>query len=347
MALPAILGAVAAVAAVGGVGAGVNGGVSMKKASKTLKMATAIRDDAVKDFELQNSVTTTTMDELGKKELEICAKFQDFSDVLEMIQGRPEFKEYNKDGITIPKYDPEELKKVSVGASVLIGGMGGATLGTTGGFAAAGVTTSAVMALGTASTGTPIAALSGAAATKATLAALGGGSIAAHGGGIALGTTMLGVSAAGIGILVGGVIFSITGTALSKKADEAYYQAMRIEQQVIGINKYLVKLRGYANKYMDLLLKVNLIYEHEFEKLKHTVIDEHKENWSDYSEAEKRNVRISILLVGLLYKMCQVSLVKQSETENSINSVNVEDIEKCMNVVNKTLDDEYIENKEE
>lgn len=46
------------------------------------------------------------------------------------------------------------------------------------------------MALGTASTGTAIFALSGAAATNATLAALGGGSLAAEGGEIALGTTI-------------------------------------------------------------------------------------------------------------------------------------------------------------
>ena len=74
------------------------------------------------------------------------------------------------------------LKKVSIGAGVLLGGLGGAAVGTAGGFAAAGATTSAVMALGTASTGTAIASLSGAAATNATLAALGGGAIAAGAG---------------------------------------------------------------------------------------------------------------------------------------------------------------------
>lgn len=56
----------------------------------------------------------------------------------------------------------------------MVGGLGGALLGTAGGFAASGATTAAVMALGTASTGTAISTLSGAAATNATLAALGG-----------------------------------------------------------------------------------------------------------------------------------------------------------------------------
>ncbi len=347
MPLPVVLGVIAAVSAAGGVGAGIKGGLSMKSASETNKRATAIRDEAVKEFELQNSVTTEVMDELGKMELEICAQFQEFSDVLEMIQGRPEFKEYRKDDVTIPQYNPEELKKVSVGASVLLGGMGGATLGTAGGFAAAGVTTSAVYALGTASTGTAIASLSGAAATNATLAALGGGAVAYGGGGIALGTTMLGVSTAGVGILIGGIIFSVTGSNLSKKADEAYYQAMHIEQEVAGINKHLIKLRAYAGKYYDLLCRLRKIYEREFSKLKGIVVDNNKVNWSEYSESEKRTVRINVLLVGLLYKMCQVTLVKKTEKENGVNSVNVDAIEKCMHDVNKTIEDEELDKQDD
>lgn len=52
-------------------------------------------------------------------------------------------------------------------------------------------TLAAISAWGTAGTGTAIASLSGAAATNATLAFLGGGSVAAGGGGIALGSAIL------------------------------------------------------------------------------------------------------------------------------------------------------------
>ncbi len=345
MPLPIILGVVAAVAATGGTGATAHGAVNMKKAKDTLKRATALRDEAVKDFELQNSVTSAAMDELGTLELEICSQFQEFSDVLEKIQGRPEFKEYNKDGVSISKYDPEELKKVSVGASVIIGGLTGSALGTAGGFAAAGVTTSAVMALGTASTGTAIASLSGAAATNATLAALGGGAVAAGGGGMALGSTMLGVSTAGIGILVGGIIFSVTGSALSKKADEAYYQAMQIEHQIEIINRYLVRLQTYARHYYDLLSRVKAIYDREFSKLKTIVVDNGNNQWSEFTGEEKAVVYNTVLLVGLLYKMCQVTLVNKAENKNGVNSVNVTAIDKCMNEVTKTLEDENLESE--
>ena len=348
MPIPIILGVAAAVAATGGVGASAHGGAKMFKAKDTLKRAESIREEAIKDFELQNSVTTSAMDDLGNLELEICSQFQDFSDVLEQIQGRPEFKEYNKDGITVPKYDPEELKKVSVGASVLLGGMGGAALGTAGGFAAAGATTSAVMALGTASTGTAIASLSGVAATNATLAALGGGALAAGGGGMALGSTMLGVSTAGIGILIGGIIFSITGSGLSKKADEAYYQAKEIERQVENINRYLVELHKCARKYYALLKKVKDAYDVEFSKLRYIVVEKKKTVWSEFTEEEKTLVHNNILLVGLLFRMCQVNLVRRiGEDDKAVNTINRDDIDDCMDDVTNMLEDKKFNNEEE
>ncbi len=339
MPLPLILGVGAAVAAAGGVGAGVNGGVRMKMADRTMKRAIAKRDDALSTFELQNSVTARQMDDLGRLELDVCAHFEDFSDVMEKIQGRPKFKDYTDETLQIPKYDPEELKRVSVGAGLLIGGIGGAALGTAGGFAAAGATTSAVMALGTASTGTAIASLSGVAATNATLAAIGGGAVAAGGGGIALGTTILGVSTLGVGLLVGGVIFSVTGSKLSHKADEAYYQALEIERQVEVINKYLRDLKVCAQEYQIFLEKIRKVYEDSFNSLKRTIIEENKTEWSSFTTEERINTQNCILLVGLLYKMCQVSLVIKDPEDPEKNIVNISSVNDCVDQVTRALED--------
>ncbi|MEX0171149.1 hypothetical protein [Streptomyces sp. LMG1-1-1.1] len=68
-------------------------------------------------------------------------------------------------------------------------------------------TVAAVGAFATASTGTAISGLSGAAATSAVLAWLGGGSLAAGGGGIAAGTLVLGgIAAAPVLLAAGGFI---------------------------------------------------------------------------------------------------------------------------------------------
>lgn len=81
-------------------------------------------------------------------------------------------------------------------------------LGVGGGALAGALTTfgayNGTMALAAASTGTAISSLSGAAATNATLAWLGGGSLASGGMGIAGGTMALGALAAGPALLVAG-----------------------------------------------------------------------------------------------------------------------------------------------
>ena len=168
MPLPLIIGGIAAVAGIAGVGSGIHGGILMKEADDTMGLAQRKQERAIALFNEKNDETTALMDKIGLKELEILSSFDKFSDILEKIQGRPEFKAYNKEGIEIPEYEAEELKKISAGAGMLLGGAGGAAVGTVSGFAAAGATTSAVMALGTASTGTAISSLSGAAATNAT-----------------------------------------------------------------------------------------------------------------------------------------------------------------------------------
>lgn len=330
MPLPLILGVGAAVAGLVGVGNGIHGAVKMKEANDTVKSAEKRHKSNIEKFERKNESTSKVMDALGKLELQILNSFDQFSDTIEKIQNRPQFKEYNKDGITLPKYDKENLKKVSVGASVLLGGLGGAAIGTAGGFAAAGATTSAVMALGTASTGTAIASLSGAAATNATLAALGGGAIAAGGGGIALGTTILGATTLGVGILVGGIIFNVTGGKLSEKADEAYKQMQKAEETINKVCNYLDELEVTANTYYSSLTKVREKYLETFNYVSYVVNTLHKVDWNDFTEEERTATQNAVLLVGLLYNMCKVSLVNKAENENEMNTINKVEVEKSI-----------------
>lgn len=331
MPLPLILGIGAGIAGAAGLGAGVNGAVKMKKANDIMKDAEARHNQNIRKFENRSKLANAAMDKLGELELRILKDFDDFSKTIEKIQNKPDFEEYNKDGVKLPKYNKEELTKVSVGAGVLLGGLGGAAIGTAGGFAAAGATTSAVMALGTASTGTAIASLSGAAATNATLAALGGGAIAAGGGGIALGTTILGATTLGVGVLVGGIIFNLTGKKLSNKADEAYYQMKSAEDTINKICRYLTDLESLAKSYSSALVTVREKYNDNYKFISYVVNKMNKYDWNEFSDDEKLALENTVLLVGLLYKMCQVNLVIKAKNENEMNTLN-------RTVVNKTLD---------
>lgn len=337
MPLPLILGIAAGIAAVSGVGAGIHGGVKMKEANDTMKSADSRHKENIARFESTNKNTTEMMDKLGKLELDILSSFKQFSDVFEKIQNRPEFKEIQVGEVKIPQYNPEELQKASVGAGVLLGGLGGAAMGTAGGFAAAGATTAAVMALGTASTGTAIASLSGVAATNATLAAIGGGSLAAGGLGIAGGTAILGGATLGVGLLVGGIIFNITGSSLSKKADEAWEQMKKAEAQIDKICKYLNELKSTASDYYNSLKSVNDIYKRNFETVRYTVEIDERANWNYFTRQERLATENCVLLVSLLYSMCKVQLVLKSSNDSDTNKINHEAINKAKSTTNAAL----------
>lgn len=339
MPLPFLLGAAAAGAL--GVGSGIHGAIKMKDAKDTMDVAKWRNEKNVAHFEEENKKTSEELDRLGKMELEILHSFEEFSNVFEQIKNRPEFKEYKKNGVTLPKYDKEELKEVAVGAGVLLGGLGGAGLGAAGGFAAAGATTAAVMALGTASTGTAIASLSGVAATNATLAALGGGSIAAGGGGMALGTTILGATTLGVGLLVGGVIFNFTGNSLSEKADEAWEQMKKAEIQINDICSYLVDLRKISSQYYAIVSEVNSVYQKHLSGLSGIVTVLGHTDWNTFTLREKELTENTVLLVGLLYNMCKVELVLKNTNQNEKNIINKDTVEKSIDIAKTIMNEKF------
>jgi hypothetical protein len=113
-----------------------------------------------------------------------------------------------------------ELTRISA-LDVSNGSMQGIAAGTAGAFGAYGT----VGLLASASTGTAISSLSGAAATNATLAWLGGGSLATGGLGVAGGTWVLGG-------LVAGPALAIAGYALASKAEEALTKAEEYKAEV-------------------------------------------------------------------------------------------------------------------
>lgn len=339
--IPLAVKGVAVVAGAAGVGTAVHGAAKMKEANDTMKSAQSCHEANMEKFEKKNKSTSTDMDKLGELELNILNSFSEFSDVFEQIKNRPVFEAYSKAGVTLPKYDGEKIKEVSVGAGVLLGGLGGAGLGAAGGFAAAGATTAAVMALGTASTGTAIATLSGAALTNATLAALGGGAIAAGGGGIAAGTAVLGAATLGVGLLIGGVIFSFTGGKLSDKADEAWDQMRKAEKQINSICTYLEELKQTSNIYYTALAKVNEIYKEHLNGLNKIVNRLDHKDWNTFTREERQLTENTVLLVGLLYNMCKVELVLKAKKDGDMNTINTEAVETSVKNAETVLADKF------
>ena len=104
---------------------------------------------------------------------------------------------------------------------------------------------------GTASTGTAISALSGAAATNAALAWLGGGAVAAGGGGMAAGNTLLAL-AGPVGWAIGGVAIAGSGIYLNKRnkdlAKKATQQRIEVEAELRSFQTVRREIEGFRER---------------------------------------------------------------------------------------------------
>lgn len=335
MPLPIILGGLAAIAGAAGIGTGVKGAIDSKKANDMMKAAKYRNEENLDNFNEISESTQTAMNKLGKLEMTVAKDFERFSDAFEKIKSRPDFSA-RKFNVDIEDFNYGEIRTVSVAASAFLGAAGGGAAGAVFGTAAAAGTTAAVMALGTASTGTAIATLSGAAATNAALAAIGGGALAAGGGGIALGTTILGASTLGVGFLVGGVILAATGSKVKEKAYEAYSGMLENEEAINKSIKYFTRIRRSANKLYKAIKKVCLIYEVNVVKLIELV--NQNTDWSTYDDDERLLIENNILLVTILHKMINTPLLKVTKTDKKGNPTETDlDTKKVNSVITSSL----------
>ncbi len=341
MPIPIVIAAIAAIAGATGAGGIGYGAKKMKDSSDMQKKAQYRYDQKLKSLEEKNKKTLAQMDALGALELEAVSSFKNFFGLIGAIEDFPEYLELNTENIKMSKdtikYDSVAIKNASIGASVLIGGLSGAALGTAGGFAAVGATTAAVAALGVASTGTPIAALSGAAATSATLAALGGGSLLAGGAGMLGGTLVLGGAALGVGLLFGGIAFGFVGKSISKKAEQAVCQANAAIRQADKMINHMHTLGEYAVKYTTVLGMLYRLYSQHIDAVERIVNVYGKRSWNGLEEKEKKIIKNCMLLVTLIYNMCTVRFVLPAENNNSVNKINFSDIESTIETTKRIL----------
>jgi hypothetical protein len=153
-------------------------------------------EEAMQQCEEKHRYASQQFEDLGKIRLEAVVTLGKAVAFLEKAKLKDR-KLFEKCNIT-----PEQLvewRTASVHAVEILGGVASSAL--------SGVATSVAVyglvgTLGSAGTGAAIGTLSGAAATNATLAWLGGGTIAAGGGGVAAGTVVLGGLVVGPAILV-------------------------------------------------------------------------------------------------------------------------------------------------
>lgn len=220
--IPAVLIAVGAIAGGGGATLGGLGALDFKRATDRRKAALADYEARRKRSENSVAATNDLLCSFGRQQqqalVDVVIRMRDF-----LVRHEKQLRESEKllvEGVDAQHKPIPGLSRLEVDALALVGGAIGATVASVGSGAGVGALAGAI---GSASTGTAISALSGVAAENALLAWLGGGSLAAGGGGVALGGLALNFVTIGPALLVGGLVTKGQGAKELTKAknDEA------------------------------------------------------------------------------------------------------------------------------
>lgn len=164
---------------------------------------------------------------------------------------------------------------------------GGGIAGTAGGALTAFGAYGAAQALACASTGTAIASLSGAAATNATLAFFGGGSLAAGGLGMAGGTAVLGGLVAGPALMVMGLV---AGAAAKKNLEKAYtnkLEAIQIAEQLYLASDQCSMIRRRTYMFYCLLSRLDSYFLPFVYKMEE-IVENEGYDYRTYSDNSKK-----------------------------------------------------------
>ncbi len=274
--------------------------------AKTNKMIEPVREELNSDLE-----------KLGEIKIELFETiFAEFNQHLTDIKHIPltsEAKVSHKDtAIDFSLKDMQDLGVSIVSLKSIVKNSLGA--GATG-VASAGAIYSAVAAFGAASTGTAIGTLSGAAATNATLAWLGGGALAIGGGGIALGTLVLG----GIAIVPAVSYLVWKGKLNYSKEKEAveknYHEVVQYAEDMKKIADNFGEISRLINNIIDLIDR----YKIECNKLnKQTahIIKQIGTNYQTYTKEQQQLIQKNINYISKLLKLVNTPIMLENGSLN-------------------------------
>lgn len=284
-----------------GLGKGIKAGIDISKASKINKTANELVEEATDILDRQRKACDTSLRQLGEEKLFILnSTMPEFLESFKKIKnvdfrdsvGLDELKDFH-----IDETDFEELKELVAFAGTVAGS---AVAGTAGGALMALGAYGAAQALACASTGTAIASLSGAAATNATLAFFGGGSLAAGGLGMAGGTMVLGGLVAGPALMVVGLV---AGAAAKKNLDKAYTnrdEAIQIAEQLDTMSLQCDAIRRRTYMFYNLLARLDTYFLPFIYKME-DIIKNEGDDYRAYS-AESKKIIASCASVAVSIK---------------------------------------------
>lgn len=305
------VGVVAAIVGGKGVQKGMQAHDKMKKAENINQEAQNIVKRTQNNINSERESTNSELISLGRKKISIMTNgIKDFVDEFSQI------KNVNlKDSVGLEElhdFDPDskdflELKEASLSLGELAsGGLGSVGAGA---LAAAGAY-GAVGSFAAASTGTAIAGLSGAAATNATLAWLGGGSLAAGGLGVAGGMAVLGGLVAGPLLFVGGAFYESKANEALSGAKTNHSKARQFREEGNSVCTLLSAIGKRSRQIESLLSELNGLLMPSIDDMRQ-VIHESGTDWKKYTEDEKITIGESAQIAQAVKQIVDTSLLRE------------------------------------
>lgn len=311
MPLPLVLIGIAAASAIFGAGKGVQAVSDNSKARSLDDEAQDIFDTAKRKMVRRKSLTKKALEQLGEVKLNAwndqIGKFvKTFSKIKYVRLTGGVSKSDHLAGMT--RDELAEMKQISLQASEVVGG-GLVSLGT-GVLAGFGAYGGATM-FAAASTGTAISTLSGVAATNATLAWFGGGSLAAGGLGMAGGTLVLGGLVAGPALLVGGYLLSAKAKQKLAAARSNYAQSEEAAAQMSKVETALKGIEKVARQYTRFIEEVANEMTPVLGDLK-KIVTKSGIDYRKYSKEQRKKVHLSVEYAHLLKSSLEAPLLTKN-----------------------------------
>lgn len=304
--IPIILGAAALITAGVGVSAGADGISKLQKAERIGKSAEQRYKKANKSLEKKFQATQKFAEEYGQ--LQINVKVETIGRFVKFIQGNGQnaaqshqrfserFEGFSAEQFKEYKAEVLDAQSLAVGGLKAVGVASAASQGTLG----------LIGLFGTASTGTAISGLSGAAAWNATLAWLGGGSLAAGGGGTALGTVVLGGITVGPALMIGGFVLGGEGEKALTKAIE---YASEVNRKIAELDKSKGFLGQVQRRVKELQYLVNSLNSRAIKSLTEL---ESRTNFNPNLDGDAAKFQEVLLLIKALSEIMKLPILDEN-----------------------------------
>ena len=325
MAIPILFIGIAVATGATGIGCATKGGFDQNKAKGINKEADRKVEIAAHRLDSLRKQCGDALNSLGEEKIFILNNGIDrflktFSQIknvdLKETEALSEVKKLHMD-----KKEFEDLAKLT---SISLSMVKGSVTGVAGGAAMAFGAYTAAGTFAAASTGTAISSLSGAAASNATLAFFGGGSLASGGLGMAGGSAVLGGLVAGPALLTMGLIVSANARKNLHNAQANMAKAEEICAEYEAGSEQCIAIRRRSYMYYCLLSRLDS-YLFPLQIKMEEIINTEGFDYAKYTLDSKKSIAAIVSLVSTIKAVLDIPILKEdgsltSESEEFINN---------------------------